>query len=58
MYVRVAASRSLIAAYQLISNGAKNINILRGGSSEWVKQGRRWTGPDGSEEVQEAEQSQ
>jgi 3-mercaptopyruvate sulfurtransferase SseA len=45
--------RSLIAAYQLITNGAKNVNILRGGSSEWVRQGRSWSG-----QAEEAEKAQ
>jgi hypothetical protein len=33
-------SRSLIAAYQLIQAGALNISILKGGYTDWEKQGR------------------
>lgn len=37
---RALQTRSLIAAYQLLSAGCKNLAIMRGGYAEWVSGGR------------------
>ena len=39
-YTQMHCCRSLMAAYELVSKGYKNVSILKGGFGEWERNGR------------------